>query len=118
MNVYQPYRWYDLSAPEHTDRVHLTVHALDHNLGRDIRSLVTDTPAVSAWTYQSPPVAAHNRPTTCPPGVPPTADELPDHRAMTAPGRILLEAARRGGSVRAVVRRAPGNGTCGRYRPV
>ena len=62
MNVYQPYRWYDLSAPEHADRVRLTVHAPDHDLGRDIHHCVSDTPAAGAWTYQSPPVAAHNRP--------------------------------------------------------
>ncbi|MEH0422742.1 hypothetical protein [Streptomyces sp. B21-083] len=62
MNVYQPYRWYDLSAPHHTDRVRLTVHAPDTDLGRDIHQLLGDTPAVGAWTYQSPPVAAHNRP--------------------------------------------------------
>ncbi|MFF3330897.1 hypothetical protein ACFYWX_15240 [Streptomyces sp. NPDC002888] len=62
MNVYQPYRWYDLSAPHHTDRVRLTVHAHDSDLGRDIHQLLGDTRAVGAWTYQSPPVAAHNRP--------------------------------------------------------
>ncbi|MCX5206649.1 hypothetical protein OG897_35240 [Streptomyces sp. NBC_00237] len=62
MNVYQPYRWYDLAAPEHADRVRLSIHAPDGDLGRDARSLVADTPAAGAWTYQSPPVAAHNRP--------------------------------------------------------
>ncbi|MGW1788800.1 hypothetical protein ACWCO0_11665 [Streptomyces tubercidicus] len=62
MNVYQPYRWYDLNAPDHADRVRLTVHAPDSDLGRDIHALLADTPAAGAWTYQSPPVAAHNRP--------------------------------------------------------
>jgi len=61
MNVYQPYRWYDLTD---TDRIHLTVHAPDTGLGRDLHRLLGDsgTPATGAWTYQSPPVAAHNRP--------------------------------------------------------
>ncbi|NBE54878.1 hypothetical protein [Streptomyces boluensis] len=62
MNVYQPYAWYDLSAPDLADRVRLTVHAPETDLGRDIRALLPDTPAAGAWTYQSPPVAAHNRP--------------------------------------------------------
>ncbi|WP_435972611.1 hypothetical protein [Streptomyces sp. Qhu_M48] len=69
MNVYQPYRWYDLGAPEHSGRTRLEVHATDGDLGRDIRALLADdTPAVGAWTYQSPPVAAHNRPYYLPTG--------------------------------------------------
>ncbi|MHC5904360.1 hypothetical protein ACVNF4_10705 [Streptomyces sp. S6] len=59
MNVYHPYRWYDLTD---TNRIHLTVHAPDTDLGHNIHQLLTDTPATGAWTYQSPPVAAHNRP--------------------------------------------------------
>ncbi|MFB6838334.1 hypothetical protein [Streptomyces sp. NPDC056361] len=63
MNVYQPYSWYDLSAAEHSGRTRLTVHAPDGDLGRDLRTVLPDgTPAAGAWTYQSPPVAAHNRP--------------------------------------------------------
>ncbi|MFH8576283.1 hypothetical protein OHB11_34130 [Streptomyces zaomyceticus] len=63
MNVYQPYRWYDLAAPEHSGRTRLTVHAPDGDLGSGILTLLGEgTPAVGAWTYQSPPVAAHNRP--------------------------------------------------------
>ncbi|WP_058042956.1 hypothetical protein [Streptomyces roseifaciens] len=63
MNVYQPYRWYDLSAREHSSRTRLTVRTPDSPLGRDIRALLgAGAPAVGAWTYQSPPVAAHNRP--------------------------------------------------------
>lgn len=41
MNVYQPYCWYDLDAPEHADRVRLTVHSPDSALGRDIGTLLT-----------------------------------------------------------------------------
>ncbi|WP_426362056.1 hypothetical protein [Streptomyces sp. E-08] len=63
MNVYQPYGWYDLTAPEHSGRTCLEVRAPDGELGRDVRSLLPDgTPATGAWTYQSPPVAAHHRP--------------------------------------------------------
>ncbi|MFD9818889.1 hypothetical protein [Streptomyces violascens] len=69
MNVYQPYRWYDLASPEHSARTRLTVHAPDDSLGHDIRTLLGDgTPAAGAWTYQSPPVAAHNRPYYLPTG--------------------------------------------------
>lgn len=69
MNLSQPYRWYDLTAPAHSGRTGLTVHAPDGDLGRDIRALVgDDTPATGAWTYQSPPVAAHHRPYYLPKG--------------------------------------------------
>nr|WSW49429.1 hypothetical protein OG296_40980 [Streptomyces sp. NBC_01001] len=69
MNVYQPYRWYDLAAPEHSDRTRLAFHSPDGGLGRDIRALLGDEPpAVGAWTFQSPPVAAHNRPYYLPTG--------------------------------------------------
>ncbi|WP_206502833.1 hypothetical protein [Streptomyces chrestomyceticus] len=63
MNVYQPYRWYDLAASEHSGRTRLALHTPDDGLGRHIRALLGDeTPAIGAWTHQSPPVAAHNRP--------------------------------------------------------
>ncbi|WP_411110548.1 hypothetical protein [Streptomyces sp. c-19] len=63
MNVYQPYRWYDLAAPEHAGRTRLTFHAPGGGLGDDFRALLDDEPpAIGAWTFQSPPVAAHNRP--------------------------------------------------------
>lgn len=63
MNVYQPYRWYDLAAPEHSGLTRLTVHAPDGDLGRGIGAVLPDdATAAGAWTYQSAPVAAHNRP--------------------------------------------------------
>ncbi|MGW5777556.1 hypothetical protein [Streptomyces sp. NPDC003863] len=69
MNVYQPYDWYDLATPEHSGRTRLAVHAPDGDLGRDLQALLPDgTPAVGAWTFQSPPVAAHNRPYYLPTG--------------------------------------------------
>ncbi|MCX4986523.1 hypothetical protein [Streptomyces sp. NBC_00572] len=75
MNVYQPYRWYDLAAPEHSGRARLAVHAPESDLGSDVLTLLCDgtdgtegTPAAGAWTYQSPPVAAHNRPYYVPTG--------------------------------------------------
>ncbi|MGW8332687.1 hypothetical protein ACWGLE_32870 [Streptomyces sp. NPDC055897] len=61
MNLYQPYHWYDLSGPA-AGRTRLTVHAPATEVGQDLTRLIADTPAAGAWTYQSPPVAAHNRP--------------------------------------------------------
>lgn len=61
MNVYQPYRQYTL-GPATTARVRLTVHDTTAEVGQDLTRLIGDTPAAGAWTYQSPPVAAHNRP--------------------------------------------------------
>lgn len=61
MNVYQPYRHHSLDAAT-TDRVRLTVHDSTSRVGRDLTTLIGDTPASAVWTYQSPPVAAHNRP--------------------------------------------------------
>lgn len=69
MNVYQPYEFYDLAAPEHSGRTRLTLHAPHTDLGRDLHALLpSDTPAAGAWTYQSAPVAAHNRPYYLPTG--------------------------------------------------
>ncbi|MFE9040603.1 hypothetical protein ACFYOG_06765 [Streptomyces sp. NPDC007818] len=69
MNVYQPYRWYDLTAPGHAGRTRLTVHAPEGDLGRAVRTVLPGgTPAAGAWTFQSPPVAAHHRPYYLPAG--------------------------------------------------
>ncbi|MEW1633079.1 hypothetical protein AB0469_03300 [Streptomyces sp. NPDC093801] len=62
MNVYQPYRWHDLAGPGLAARAGVTVHAPDGDLGRDVHALLGDAPAAGAWTCQSAPVAAHNRP--------------------------------------------------------
>ncbi|MFD4829995.1 hypothetical protein ACFWPV_09075 [Streptomyces uncialis] len=62
MNVHQPYRWYDLTDPAAAGRVSLTVHDPDPPLGRDLARLVAGAAPAGAWTCQSPPVAAHNRP--------------------------------------------------------
>ncbi|MER6913579.1 hypothetical protein ABT354_18075 [Streptomyces sp. NPDC000594] len=62
MNVYQPYRWYDLGAPEHAGRVRLTSRHPGGEPGGEVCALLGDTPAAGAWSFQSPPVAAHNRP--------------------------------------------------------
>ncbi|WP_441251405.1 hypothetical protein [Kitasatospora sp. McL0602] len=59
MNVYQPYRHH---TPDTADRVRLTVADHSSAVGRDLALLVGDAPAVGVWTYQSAPVAAHNRP--------------------------------------------------------
>ncbi|MEY9845531.1 hypothetical protein [Streptacidiphilus sp. MAP5-3] len=61
MNVYHPYRYHPLDTAT-ADRVRLTVTAPDHPAGADLQLLLGDAAAVGAWTYQSAPVAAHNRP--------------------------------------------------------
>lgn len=61
MNVYQPYRWYDLAGPA-AGGARLTVHDATSEVGGHLTRLVGAAPAVGAWTFQSPPVAAHNRP--------------------------------------------------------
>ncbi|MBT2493817.1 hypothetical protein J7E96_36055 [Streptomyces sp. ISL-96] len=62
MNVYQPYHWYDLTVPAASDRARLTVHHETGALGQDLTHLIGNTPPTGAWTFQSPPVAAHHRP--------------------------------------------------------
>lgn len=60
MNVYQPYEYRSLTGE--ADRVRLTVQDASSPVGADLTTLIADAPAAGAWTYQSPPVAAHNRP--------------------------------------------------------
>ncbi|MFI5617877.1 hypothetical protein [Streptomyces sp. NPDC051567] len=62
MNVHHPYRWFDLAGPGARGRARLTVHDGGGEVGRDLVRLIGDTPAAGAWTFQSPPVAAHHRP--------------------------------------------------------
>ncbi|CAL9347025.1 hypothetical protein [Streptomyces sp. enrichment culture] len=62
LNVFSPYAWYDLS--DGADPLDLTVGQADPQLGRSepyLRLIEFKRP-VGAWTYQSPPVAAQNRP--------------------------------------------------------
>ena len=61
MNVYQPYQYLSL-ADGAADRVRLTVHDAASPVGTDLTALIGGAPAAGAWTHQSPPVAAHNRP--------------------------------------------------------
>ncbi|MFG2617098.1 hypothetical protein ACGFXC_05700 [Streptomyces sp. NPDC048507] len=61
MHVHQPYRWYDLTGPA-AGRSLLTVHDPATDVGGHLRALVSDVPAAGAWSFQSPPVAAHHRP--------------------------------------------------------
>lgn len=61
MNVYQPYE-YRFLPPSHNSSVRLTVHDEASPIGTDLIGLIGAQPAVTAWTYQSPPVAAHNHP--------------------------------------------------------
>lgn len=61
MNVYQPYQHHALDAGA-ADRVRLTVADPDSGVGRHLAELIGQAPAAGVWSYQSPPVAAHNRP--------------------------------------------------------
>ncbi len=61
MNVYQPYQYYPL-APGDADRARLEVSDPASEIGAHLTTLIGPAPAVAAWSYQSPPVAAHNRP--------------------------------------------------------
>ncbi|MFJ9406738.1 hypothetical protein [Streptomyces sp. NPDC101393] len=61
LNVYQPYQYLSL-ADGAAERVRLSIHDGTSAVGTDLATLIGDTPAAGAWTYQSPPVAAHNRP--------------------------------------------------------
>jgi hypothetical protein len=59
MNVYQPYELHLLDDP---DRVALTITDPDAPVCADLTAMIGTAPAVAAWTFQSAPVAAHNRP--------------------------------------------------------
>ncbi|MFD8081355.1 hypothetical protein ACFV4F_06605 [Kitasatospora sp. NPDC059722] len=61
LNVYQPYRFFALDDRS-ADRVRLDVGNPAEEPARDLAHLIADAPAAGVWTYQSAPVAAHNRP--------------------------------------------------------
>lgn len=67
MNVYQPYRFYSLTA-DTVKAAGIEVLAPDSASGRDLSALIGDNPAAGVWTHQSAPVAAHNRPYFVPAG--------------------------------------------------
>ncbi|MBV6699760.1 hypothetical protein [Kitasatospora aureofaciens] len=60
LNVYQPYRYYALDDRT-AERIRLDLGNPAEASARDLAHLIADAPAAGAWTYQSPPVAAHNR---------------------------------------------------------
>ncbi|MEU8922101.1 hypothetical protein AB0D10_14365 [Kitasatospora sp. NPDC048545] len=60
LTVYQPYRYYALDDRT-ADRVRLDLGNPAEESARDLAHLIADAPAAGVWTYQSPPVAAHNR---------------------------------------------------------
>ncbi|MFJ8623852.1 hypothetical protein ACIRD3_13535 [Kitasatospora sp. NPDC093550] len=60
LDVYQPYRYYALDDRT-ADRVRLDLGNPAEESARDLAHLIADAPAAGVWTYQSPPVAAHNR---------------------------------------------------------
>ncbi|WP_404870381.1 hypothetical protein ACI1MP_34140 [Kitasatospora griseola] len=61
MNVYQPYQYHLLDDTTRA-RVRLTVTDPADGVGRHLTDLLADSRAAGVWTYQSAPVAAHNRP--------------------------------------------------------
>lgn len=61
MNVYQPYQYHALTDLP-SSPVRLTVDDETSPVGTELTALIGAAPAVAAWTYQSPPVAAHNHP--------------------------------------------------------
>lgn len=62
LNVFSPYAWYDLGNG--ADPLDFTVGQADPQLGRSepFLELIEFKRPAGAWTYQSPPVAAQNRP--------------------------------------------------------
>ncbi|MEU9078349.1 hypothetical protein ACFYUY_26595 [Kitasatospora sp. NPDC004745] len=60
LNVHQPYRYHALDGRA-ADRVRLDVGNPAEEAARDLAHLIADAPAAGVWTYQSAPVAAHNR---------------------------------------------------------
>lgn len=61
LNVFQPYQRYALDGEGH-ERVRLTVEDPDSPVGADLVALTEGEHAVGVWSYQSPTVAAQNRP--------------------------------------------------------
>lgn len=61
MNVYHPYQLHLLDAGT-ADRVELRITDPGSPVCGDLGTLIGQTPAAGVWTYQSAPVAAHNRP--------------------------------------------------------
>ncbi|WP_034090910.1 hypothetical protein [Streptacidiphilus albus] len=61
LNVFSPYVWYDLARS--TGRVKLALGgAAPQGLSKKFVDLLKDRQPAGAWVYQSPPVAAQNRP--------------------------------------------------------
>ncbi|MFE0459130.1 hypothetical protein ACFW1A_07680 [Kitasatospora sp. NPDC058965] len=61
MAIHQPGRWWGFDDRT-AERARLTVLDPTGGLGRDLADLIGEAPAAGAWSYQSAPVAAHNRP--------------------------------------------------------
>jgi hypothetical protein len=61
MAIHQPGHWFALDGAD-AGRARLTVPAGGSPIGADLGTLIGDAQAAGAWTYQSAPVAAHNRP--------------------------------------------------------
>ncbi|WP_174501550.1 hypothetical protein [Streptacidiphilus melanogenes] len=61
LNVYQNYQHFALDG-QGSKRVSLTVQDPQSGVGADLQALLKDAHPVGAWSYQSPIVAAQNRP--------------------------------------------------------
>ncbi|WP_174501731.1 hypothetical protein [Streptacidiphilus neutrinimicus] len=61
LNVYQNYQHFAFDG-QGGKRVSLTVDDAESGVGADLKALLKDAHAVGAWSYQSPIVAAQNRP--------------------------------------------------------
>ena len=61
LNDYQPYEHYALDG-QGRERVRLTVEDAESPVGADLAALTEGMQAVGVWSYQSPTVAAQNRP--------------------------------------------------------
>ena len=61
MNVYHPYQFYPLDA-QTAAQVSLRVADTGSPVGQDLTAMIGAAAPVGVWTYQSAPVAAHNRP--------------------------------------------------------
>ncbi|MEU4930665.1 hypothetical protein AB0G54_29865 [Streptomyces yokosukanensis] len=61
MVIHQPGHWHPLDTSD-TERVRVTVHDETTEAGQDLVRLIGEASPSGAWTYQSAPVAAHQRP--------------------------------------------------------
>lgn len=81
LNVFQPYQWYDLA--DQSDRVSIEPGSgKAYGRIKDFMDAIVNVDPAGAWYYQSPPVAAQNRPYYVPiAAAPPAAEHARPARA-------------------------------------